>query len=146
MSKHYSSAVWGGSLAGGKGHYILKSSGYKGEYNFSSRFEDNKKLSSPEEMIGAAQASCYSMALSHTLDQSGYTPEKIETEAEVTLSKTAGSFSITEILLKTRGNVSGIDPGRFVEIANEAKETCPVSKALRGTNIRLEAQLVNDQK
>ncbi len=142
MSKHYANAIWEGNLAKGKGVYTLKSNEYKGEYSFTSRFEDNKKLSSPEELIGAAHASCFSMALSHTLDQSGYNPVKIKTEADVTLSKTEGSFSITEILLKTKGEVSGIDENKFIELAEDAKENCPVSKALKGTNVKLEAQLV----
>ncbi len=142
MSKHYANAIWEGNLAKGKGVYTLKSGGYKGGYSFTSRFEDNKKLSSPEELIGAAHASCFSMAFSHALDQSGFEPEKIETEAEVTLAKTGGSFSITEILLKTKGRVSGIDESKFSEIANDAKENCPVSKALKVANIKLEAQLI----
>ncbi len=142
MSKHYANAVWEGNLAKGNGVFTLSSNGYKGGYNFSSRFEDNKNLSSPEELIGAAHASCFSMAFSHSLDQSGYKPEKIETDAEVTLSKTDSGFSIAEILLKTKGQVSGIDNDKFVEIANKAKENCPVSKALTGTNIKLEAQLI----
>lgn len=142
MSKHYSSAIWEGNLAKGKGKYTLSTSGYKGEYNFSSRFEDNKKLSSPEEMIGAAHASCFSMALAHTLDQAGYKPIKIKSEAEVTLSKSKDGFYISEISLKTKGKVEGIDESKFKEIAEEAKETCPVSKALKATNIKLEAGLI----
>ncbi len=142
MNKFYANAIWEDNLAKGKGVYTLKSSGYKGEYSFSSRFGDNKKLSSPEELIGAAQASCFSMAFSHTLDQSGYKPEKIETEVEVTLLKTNNGFYISEILLKTKGKVAGIDKDKFVEVAKIAKETCPVSKALKATNIVLEAQLI----
>lgn len=142
MSKHHANASWQGNLVEGKGSFTLKTSGYEGSMNFHSRFEDDKSASSPEELIGAAHASCFSMALAHALDQSGFKPEKIETSAEVTLAKTGDAFSITEIMLKSRGKVSGIDKEKFKEMANDAKENCPVSKALKGTNIRLEAELL----
>ncbi len=141
MSKHYAHARWEGNLPEGKGTYSLKTSGYEGSLNFSSRFEDNKKASSPEELIGAAHASCFSMALAHALNQANYKPEKVETDAEVTLAKTGDSFTITEILLKTKGTVHEINKDKFEEIANAAKENCPVSKALKGINISLQAQL-----
>jgi osmotically inducible protein OsmC len=142
MSKHYANANWEGNLTKGKGKYTLKTNGYEGNLNFSSRFEDDKSASSPEELIGAALASCYSMALAHALDQAGNTPEKIETSAEVTLSKSPEGFSIAEILLKTKGKVSGITKEKFREAAEKTKSGCPVSRALTGTNIRLEAELV----
>lgn len=142
MSKHYAHAHWEGNLPEGKGKYTLKTSGYEGSLNFSSRFEDSKKASSPEELIGAAHASCFSMAFAHALDQAGFKPEKIETDAEVTLAKTGDSFAITEILLKTKGNVPAIHKDKFEEIANTAKENCPVSKALKGVNIKLQSQMV----
>jgi lipoyl-dependent peroxiredoxin len=142
MSKHYAHAHWEGNLPEGKGKYTLKTSGYEGSLNFSSRFEDSKKASSPEELIGAAHASCFSMAFAHALDQAGFKPEKIETDAEVTLAKTGDSFAITEILLKTKGNVPAIHKDKFEEIANAAKENCPVSKALKGVNIKLQSQMV----
>jgi lipoyl-dependent peroxiredoxin len=141
MSKHYAQAHWAGNLPEGKGKYKLKTSGYEGSLTFSSRFEDNKESSSPEELIGAAHASCFSMALAHALDRAGYRPEKIETEAEVTLAKAGDSFVISEILLKTNGKVSAIPNEEFEKIANEAKENCPVSKALKGVNVRLIAKL-----
>lgn len=141
MSKHYANARWQGNLVNGKGTYTLKTSGYEGSMSFSSRFEDNKQASSPEELIGAAHASCFSMALAHALDQKGYKPEEIETAAEVTLAKTGDSFSINEILLKTKVTVSDIEKEKFEEIAKDAKENCPVSKALKGVNIKLEAHL-----
>src|SRR5512133_4402480 len=97
MSKHYANANWEGNLTKGKGKYKLKTSGYEGNLNYSSRFEDDKSASSPEELIGAALASCYSMALAHALDQAGSPSEKIETSAEVTLAKTENGFAITEI-------------------------------------------------
>lgn len=142
MSKHYASARWEGNLVKGNGRYKLQTSGHEGGYSFITRFEDDKKLSSPEELIGAAHASCFSMAFSHGLDQAGFTPESVETTAEVTLAKTDAGFAITEILLKTRGKVSGISKEKFLEIAQGAKEGCPVSKALKAVNIKMEAELV----
>jgi lipoyl-dependent peroxiredoxin len=141
MSKHYANARWQRNLVKGKGTYRLKTSGYEGSLSFTSRFEDDKNASSPEELIGAAHASCFSMALAHALDQKGFKPEKIETEAEVTLGKSEGSFSITGILLRTKCSVAGIEKEKFLQIAMDAKENCPVSKALKGINIALEAQL-----
>jgi lipoyl-dependent peroxiredoxin len=141
MSKHYANARWQGNLVKGKGTYTLKTSGHEGSLSFPSRFEDDKNSSSPEELIGAAHASCFSMALAHALDKKGFKPEKIETGAEVTLAKTGDAFSITEILLKTKARVADIDKEKFQEIAKDAKENCPVSRALKGVNISLEAQL-----
>jgi osmotically inducible protein OsmC len=141
MSKHHANAIWTGNLKEGNGKYTLSTNGYEGSIKFSSRFEDDKSASSPEELIGAALASCYSMALAHALDQQGFRPEKIETSAEVTLSNTGGGFSITEILLRTRGK-GKVEKEKFLEIAEKTKSDCPVSRALKGTNIRLEAQLI----
>jgi lipoyl-dependent peroxiredoxin len=142
MSKHLANARWEGNLVNGNGKFTLKTSGYEGSYLFSTRFEDNKKASSPEELIAAAHASCFSMAFAHDLDQAGYKPESIETSAEVTLEKSSGGFSITEILLKTRGKVVGVEKDKFHEIAGKSKENCPVSRALKGITIKLEAELV----
>ena len=142
MSKHFASAIWNGNLIKGNGKFKLKTSGYEGNYSFTSRFEDDKGSSSPEELIGAAHASCFSMALSNILDQAGFKPEKIETEAEVTLAKTGDGFSITEIVLKTKGKVPGIGKEKFQEIANDAKENCPVSRALKVPVVKLVAELV----
>lgn len=142
MSKHYASARWEGNLIKGKGSYTLNTSGHNGSLNFSSRFEDDKSSSSPEELIGAAHASCFSMALSHALDQAGFTPFSAETEAEVILEKKANGFSITSILLKNKTKAEGISNDKFHEIALGAKENCPVSKALKGIDIKLEAVLI----
>ena len=142
MSKHFANAQWEGNLIKGKGKYKLQTSGYEGNVKFSTRFEDDKSQSSPEELIGAALASCYSMALANDLDKAGFTPEKIETSAEVTLTKGSDGFSISEILLKTKGKVTGTNKEKFLEIAEKTKSGCPVSKALKATNIRLEAEMV----
>jgi osmotically inducible protein OsmC len=142
MSKHFASARWEGNLVAGNGNFKLKTSGYEGAYSFHSRFEDDKAKSSPEELIGAAHASCFSMALSHALDQAGFKPESVETEAEVSLDKVDGGFAITRILLKSRGKVAGIDKEKFLEIANDAKQNCPVSRALKAVTIELQAELL----
>jgi osmotically inducible protein OsmC len=141
MSKHYANASWEGNLVNGKGKYKLKTSGLEGNLKYVSRFEDDKTASSPEELIGAALASCYSMALGHALDQAGNTAERIDTSAEVTLGKSAEGFSILEILLKTKAKVKGIDKSKFLEIAEQTKKGCPVSRALTGTTVKLEAEL-----
>jgi lipoyl-dependent peroxiredoxin len=141
MSKHYANANWEGNLPEGSGKFKLKTSGYEVSLKFSSRFEDDKSASSPEELIGAALASCFSMALAHDLDQAGHKPEKIETEAEVILAKAGDGFIIIEILLKTKGSVKNVDKEEFNIIAGKTKENCPVSKALTGTKITLEAKL-----
>ncbi len=141
MSKHYANAEWEGNLLKGKGKYILRTSGYEGKLKFTSRFEDDKSASSPEELIGAALAGCYSMALANALDKAGNSPEKVETLAQVTLDKRAEGFSISEILLTTRVKVSGMGKEKFLEIAEQTKKGCPVSRALTGTDIKLEAEL-----
>lgn len=142
MSKHFASAHWEGNLPKGKGTYQLKTSGFEGMLGFSSRFEDNKSKSSPEELIGAAHASCFSMAFAHALDQAGFNPERIDTEAEVTLDKAGGGFAISEIRLKTKGKAEGVSREKFLEIAADAKENCPVSQALKAVKITLEAELL----
>lgn len=144
MSKHYANAQWEGNLVKGRGKYTLKTNGIEGNLSYSSRFEDDKSSSSPEELIGAALASCFSMALSHALDKEGFKPERIETSAEVNLGKSDAGFSISDILLKTRGKVGGVDKAKFLEIAENAKKSCPVSRALAGTNISLQAELVTE--
>ena len=142
MSKHFASARWEGNLSKGQGKYKLKTSGYEGAYKFSTRFEDQKDQSSPEELIGAALSSCFSMALANDLDKAGFQPDTIETEAEVTLEKKESGFSITGILLKTKGKVAEIQKEKFTEIANNTKKNCPVSRALDAVEISLEAELL----
>lgn len=141
MSKHYADAVWRGNLKEGKGHYTLNSSGFQDSYTFHSRFEDGDK-SSPDELIGAALASCFSMALAHDLDQNGASPKEIHTNAEVVLTKTGDGHTITDIFLTTKGKVTGIEHGEFQKLAEAARKNCPVGKALEAVNIRLEAELV----
>ena len=94
------------------------------------------------ELIGAALAACFSMALANDLNKDGTNPESIETEAEVILKNTGAGFNITEITLTTKGRVKGIDQGKFVEAAEKTKENCPVGKALKAVEIKVDAELI----
>jgi osmotically inducible protein OsmC len=133
-------AEWKGNLTQGRGSVKLGSGVYEGPYSFASRFEDGAETN-PEELIGAAHASCFSMALSHMLSQSGYIPDSIHTTAEVHIEKIEEGFRITTIELVTQGKVPGIDEEAFQETAAAAKEGCPVSQALAGVDIKLDAKL-----
>jgi osmotically inducible protein OsmC len=113
---------------------------YEGKYSFASRFEQGPGTN-PEELIGAAHAGCFSMALSLVLEQAGFKPERIDTTARVSLDKVPEGFKITTIELETEGRVPGIDEKTFREKAETAKQGCPVSMALTGVEIRLRAQL-----
>ena len=134
-------AVWEGNLLKGKGKMKLGSGAFEGAYSFSSRFE-NGPGTNPEELIGAAHAGCFSMALSFMLEQAGYSPERVHTTAKVHVDKVGDGFKITVIELETQGKVPGITEKTFLEKAEAAKKGCPVSQALSGTEIRLKATLV----
>ena len=142
MPTRSASAVWEGDLKQGKGSIKLGSGAWQGNYSFGTRFE-SAPGTNPEELIGAAHAGCFSMALSSALGKAGFTPRRIDTTASVFLEPVEGGFGITHIDLKTEAVVPGIDNGKFQEIADGAKKGCPVSKALAGTQIRLEARLVS---
>ena len=118
----------------------LGSGTFEGAYSFPTRFE-NGKGTNPEELIAAAHAGCYSMALANILTSAGYPPEAIETTAGVHLEKVADGFAITRIELTTRGSVPGIDRAEFTKHAEAAKAGCPVSKALAAVDITLDAAL-----
>ena len=133
-------ATWKGDLKSGKGSMKLESGSYEGNYSFATRFGDTAGTN-PEELIGAAHAGCYSMAFSNELDKAGFTPNSVETHTEVTLD--GSTASITTIKLITKGNVPNIDNAKFQEIAQAAKKGCPVSKALTGVDIKLDATLKN---
>ncbi|MCF7200907.1 OsmC family protein [Pseudomonas oligotrophica] len=138
--KKSASAVWQGGLKDGKGTISTQSGALKDNpYGFNTRFEDAPGTN-PEELIGAAHAGCFSMALSMLLGQAGLTAERIETRAEVTLDKDGEGFSITAVDLTLRARVPGADQARFAEIADQAKEGCPVSKLLNA-RISLNATL-----
>jgi lipoyl-dependent peroxiredoxin len=118
----------------------LGSGAFKGNYSFASRFE-NGEGTNPEELIAAAHAGCFSMALAHGLAEAGYRPEKVETDAEVTIEKGEDGFKISTVKLTTEVTVPGIDSGKFMEHAEDAKKNCPVSKALAGVDISMDAKL-----
>ena len=142
MVQRTATAEWRGGLKDGKGELKLESGAWQGGYSFGTRFE-NEKGTNPEELIAAAHAGCFSMALSGALGRAGFAPKRIRTMAKVTLDKTATGFGITGIHLDTEAEVPGIDAAKFNEAAEDAKRNCPVSKALAATKITLNAKLVS---
>lgn len=140
MPKRTAQARWDGKLKSGEGRIKFGSGAFEGRYSFGSRFEDAAGTN-PEELIAAAHAGCFSMALSNLLEQAGHDPKQIQTTAEVNLRLTDEGPAISEIVLSTKAVVPGIDRQTFLQQAENAKANCPVSKALAGTTIRLEAQL-----
>jgi osmotically inducible protein OsmC len=140
MSTSKASARWEGSLRDGKGT-MKPANAAEVPFSLKTRFE-GERGSNPEEVIGAALAGCFSMAFSAALGKAGSNPTSIETEASVQLDKQGDGFAITSITLTTQANVPGIDAGKFETIAQETKQQCPVSKALAGTKINLQAKLV----
>jgi osmotically inducible protein OsmC len=137
-------ATWEGDLRGGSGQFDLTSSGaVTGQpVTFASRFEPEAGgKTSPEELIAAAHATCVSMALANGLAQDGHAPTRLETDAVCTLDQTDAGFRITAMHLTVRGEVEGIDEGAFQEAAQTAKEDCPVSNALGGVEISMDASL-----
>ena len=134
-------AVWEGKLKDGNGTFKAGSSSFSGPYSFATRFE-GKKGTNPEELIAAAHAACFSMALSAGLEKAGKPVTRVETSAACTLEMVDGAPKITKMELKVRGRVPGLDQAGFQNAAEEAKRGCPVSKALAGIpQITLEAKL-----
>jgi osmotically inducible protein OsmC len=141
MSSTFGTAVWSGGIKDGKGAISTKSGALKDyPYGFASRFE-GKPGTNPEELLGAAHAGCFTMALSLMLGEANMTAEKMETQADVTLEKQDNGFAITSVHLTLKAKIPGADNAKFQEIANKAKEVCPVSK-LFNTKITLHASLV----
>src|SRR5256884_7812371 len=155
MAKRTASAVWEGTLREGKGRMSLGSGATlraltpdpspsgRGEfqYSFASRFESGTGTN-PEELIGAAHAGCFSMALAAGLTKAGFNPTRISTTANVSLEKVGEGFKITAIELNTEAEIPNIEEAAFLEQAEGAKKNCPVSQALAGTEITLNAKLV----
>ncbi|WP_331832327.1 OsmC family protein [Pseudomonas sp. LH21] len=140
--KKTASAVWQGGLKDGKGQISTESGALKqAPYGFNTRFEGTPGTN-PEELIGAAHAGCFSMALSMMLGEAGFTPERIDTHAEVSLDKQDDGFAITAVHLTLKATVPGASEAQFQEIANKAKAGCPVSKVLNAT-ISLDATLLS---
>lgn len=141
MPKSNASAVWEGGLKTGKGSFKAGTGAFAGGYSFPSRFE-SAGGTNPEELIAAAHAACFSMALSAGLEGAGKTPRKIETQAVCTLEKVSEGFKITKMELSVTGQVDGIDAAGFLKAAEAAKIGCPVSGALKGNvEVKLNAKL-----
>jgi osmotically inducible protein OsmC len=143
MPTRRASAVWNGSLTEGNGTMRMASGAYEGPYSAESRFEEGEGTS-PEELIAAAHAGCYSMALSLELGNAGITPDSVETEATIHLDKVDDGFAIKRIDLQTHVTAPGADESTFQEAAEAAKKGCPVSQALAAVEtIELDAQLTS---
>ena len=142
MAARTANALWEGSLQEGRGQMSLGSGAYEGEYSFKSRFEEGENGTNPEELIAAAHAGCFSMALSMVLGEGGNPPESIQTQAKVRMRNTDAGPTITGIALTTRARVPGLDDAGFKEAAETAKTSCVVSRALAGLDeITLDAAL-----
>jgi osmotically inducible protein OsmC len=135
-------AEWTGGLMDGKGNMKLGTGAYQGAYSFSSRFEEGAGTN-PEELIGAAHAGCYSMALSATLGKAGFKPRRVKTSAKVHIEKVGDGFKITKIDLDAEAEVPGIDKNAFMQFAEKVKTGCPVSQALASVPISLNARLID---
>jgi osmotically inducible protein OsmC len=133
-------ATWKGSLQEGTGSFRTGSGAVEGTYTFGTRFEEEPGTN-PEELVGAAHAGCYSMALSGGLGRAGATDISIATTADVTIEKLEAGFTITGIHLQTRVSAAGIDEEEFQKVAAATKDACPVSRALASVPITLEATL-----
>lgn len=141
MPDSRSQAVWNGDLKGGHGTMSIGRSQTVAPYSFASRFETGDGYN-PEELIAAAHAGCFSMALSNKLTTAGFRPQRIKTVATVKLEKRPEGFAIAAIELDTEGEVEGVEEGRFAEFVNDAKANCPVSKALASVPISVKHRLL----
>ena len=139
--KRSAKAIWQGDLKSGSGVLSVESGVFTGPYSFTSRFEEGTGTN-PEELIGAAHAGCFSMALSGDLSKAGYTVDEIQTEAQVSIEKGEGGFGITKIKLISKARVRDITMEEFAKYASGAKKNCPVSKALAAVEVELEAHLL----
>lgn len=143
MPTRTAEAQWKGDLKNGMGHLKVESGAFESDYDAASRFETGDKTN-PEELIGAAHAGCFSMALSNDLAQAGHKPDSVETTAEVVLEMKDDGPQVTTIRLKSNAHVPGIEKDKFMEIANGAKKNCPISKLLSpGATISLDIELNN---
>lgn len=140
MPNRKAKAVWNGDLLRGNGTMSLGSGAYEGRYSFQTRMGDEPGTN-PEELIGAALAGCFSMALANGLTQAAQAPRQVKTEAKVHFDKQDGGWAITRIDLTTEVEMDGIDEATFRSVAEDAKKNCPVSKAL-STDVNLDARLL----
>ena len=138
MPVRNASATWHGSIKEGHGH--MQFADYEGSYSVPSRFEEADGTN-PEELLGAAHAGCFSMALSSGLSAAGHAPDSVQTTAEVHIDKLETGWTVTKIHLITKAKVEGIDDQAFQEQAENAKKNCPISRALEAVEITMEASL-----
>jgi osmotically inducible protein OsmC len=142
MAVRKANAVWKGTLKEGSGNLSVQSKLFEQAfYSFGSRFEEGEGTN-PEELIAAALAGCFSQAFALELEEAGYPPTSIETSAAITLEKSSEGFKISKADLETQGKVKGIDEGKFRELAEKARDNCPVSKALAGVKKSVRPKLV----
>jgi osmotically inducible protein OsmC len=141
MAVRSAAANWQGNLKEGKGSMKLGSGAFEGPFSFLSRFE-NGGGTNPEELLGAAEAGCFTMALAHGLSQAGHTVRNVSTDAKVHLEMAEGGMKITTIELSTEADVPGLDDSTFQEFAENTRKSCIVSRALAGVEIKLNAKLV----
>jgi osmotically inducible protein OsmC len=145
MIEKSASVHWEGRGKQGQGHISTETHALKAyPYGFGSRFEDDRKGTNPEELLGAAHAACFTMAFSFACDKAGFATTAVDTDAKVRLAKQGEGFLIDRIALKLQATVPGMDEARFQQIAQEAKKNCPLSKALASVpSIELTATLRN---
>jgi osmotically inducible protein OsmC len=141
MAIRKASAVWRGNLKQGKGTVALGSGAFEGSYSFGSRFEEGPGTN-PEELLGAAHAGCFSMAFAHQLAEAGFEAKSVRTTALVQLLKRDDGFAVASITLECEAEVPKIDQEKFLQLGEQAKTGCPISKALKATEIKLNARLV----
>lgn len=138
MRTSESTAVWRGGLPEGEGSFRAGSGAFEGSYSFATRFKEAAGTN-PEELLAAAHAACLAMAISHGLSQAGHIPERIQVRAACTIDSADDGFRVTRMHLEVHGVVPGLEESRFLEAAADAKENCPISKALAG-NVQLELE------
>lgn len=141
MPVRKATAIWRGALKDGEGRLSVGSGAFEGKYSFGSRFEDGQGTN-PEELIGAAEAGCFAMALSHSLAEAGFDPRRVEASATVHLEKGDEGFGISRIVIDAEAEVPGIEESRFQQEAEDAKQSCVVSRALAAVDLELNARLV----
>jgi osmotically inducible protein OsmC len=134
---------WQGTAPGGSGRITLGSGAFDGPYSLRARVADGEPATNPEELLGAAEAACFTMSLANLLGESGHPARDLRTTARVTLAQTGSAFDIAQIELHTTGDVPGVGQATFAELARRAKD-CTISRALAGTEITLEASVTSD--
>jgi lipoyl-dependent peroxiredoxin len=141
MATRNASATWNGNLMEGDGTMALGSGAWQGPFTFKSRFEEGQGTN-PEELIGAAEAGCFTMQLAHDLSEAGHVPDSVQTEAKVHIRNIEGKPTISQIDLVTRARVQGVDEATLQEMANATKDACIISRALAGvSNVTVDATL-----